>query len=58
MTILLSEKHYGILDVFKIFYNEIKNQFVTFLKIINIDITLEYMQSLFKHFCASHGIIH
>lgn len=42
---------------FKIFYNQIKNHFNIYIKILQTDDAKEYMQSSLTIFCQAYGII-
>ena len=47
-----------VIDILKIFINEIKNQFVVTSKCLHTDNALEFVQSSVQSYCASLGIIH
>ena len=47
-----------VFSMFKLFYNEITNQFGYSIKIVHFDNALEYMQSAFQENYASCGSIH
>ena len=47
-----------ILDVLKVFFNEIKNQFTVTPKCLRTDNALEFIQSSIQSYCASLGMIH
>ena len=45
-------------SMFKLFHNEIINQFGCSIKNIRSNNALEYMQSIFEEYCDSYGIIY
>ena len=47
-----------VFNVFQTFYNEIKTQFSTSIRVLRSDNALEYMKTDFSHFCSANGIIH
>ncbi|XP_020258205.1 uncharacterized protein LOC109834580 [Asparagus officinalis] len=54
---LLKERS-EVSHVIELFYNEIKTQFSTSVRILRTDNALEYMKSDVSKFCALNGIIH
>ena len=47
-----------VIDVFKTFNTEIKNQFTVTTKYLRIDNALEFVQFSVQSYCASLSIIH
>lgn len=48
----------SVLDVVKIFFVEVINQFSVTPKVLHIDNALEFVQSGFQNYCEFLGVIH
>jgi len=55
--LFFTKDRFDVFYLFKLFHNEIMNQFGYFIKIVHSDNALEYMQSAFQEYCVSFGTI-
>ena len=54
---LLKERS-EVFTVIEFFFNEIKNQFYTSIRVFRTDNALEYVKQDVSSFCSKNGIIH